>query len=166
MRGTTGVALALALVPCTTVACADSAPTAQGSSAPSPSPSPSVVCAGEPSVLAANSLRLRSEFVTEGDLDVLVIGDGEAICRDPADPDPAPGVTISMTFVRYGKPGARSTALEAAEPIGRYDGSAPLRVSMPLLGSPCTGAVVHVGTTLPDDLLPSSRPVIGAIGGP
>lgn len=71
-----------------------------------------------------------------------------------------------MTFVRYGKPGARSTALEAAEPIGRYDGSAPLRVTIPVLGSPCTGAVVHVGTTLPDDLLPSSRPVVGVIGGP
>lgn len=149
-----------------TAGCAGSGATEKGpGAAPSPSPSPSATCAGVPIYQAGSAIRERSRFDTGGDLHILKIKAGEPICGYESDPDPRPGVTITMTFVRHGKPGTRAEPLQTGEPVGRYDGRTPLEIPVPVLGNPCLGAVIHVGPLDPD-VLPASSPIGGVRNGP
>jgi hypothetical protein len=66
---------------------------------------------------------------------VLTIAAGPPLC-EPA--------KVSLSTYRIKNDGMSAT-VGRTEPVGGYDGAKPLSVVLPVLGSPCLTAVVHVG---------------------
>lgn len=143
--------------------CADSGDTKNAAPASaSPSPSPSPTCDGVPAFEVYNEIRARSEWTTDGDLNVLQIAAGEVLC--PARTATDGTRVISVTTLRYGAPRTRPKVAEKSEPVATYDGTTEVRVPIPVIGSPCLGVAVHVGTELPADVIPET-PFLGTSTG-
>lgn len=125
--------------------------------APLPSPSsasPSPSCEGVDPTDAFDAIRRHSRWTKDGDLDVLVISEGDILCPSLTSADGA--LVISTTVIRYGAPGTRPKAAAASEPVATYDGRNEVEVPIPVIGTRCLGVAVHAGTKLPADAVPET----------